>query len=298
MIHPKYINRRHRERRYVFIHRSSDFKGRIVGVRFTDGQSEPMEMRRALRIAGAMGAKIRYGYCLDIPQAFGDMSPEERAAALEAGGDTPAVEKRFTSLVARLRAIKPDEVDDDRFEQDAADQLDALMEMSAEDAEHVLDALAEHVAVMEDEAAARAGDEPGPDVGGGSDRDDDSPDDADAAPDGPQDAEDGDGGDGSSEGDAAPQGADAGREQPETEPAPPEDDEPVEPEGEFAGEDEVAGMAAEPIAVSQAELHAMTKAQLDAWAQENLGLSLDTRQTKADMVDEVIAHDRIEEVQG
>lgn len=292
MIHPKYINRRFPKRRYVLIHRSADFNGRIVGVRYTDGQSAPVEMRRALRIAGAMGSKHRYGFCLDTPLAFGDMSPEERAAALEAGGLVPSREERFGRLVARLRAIKPDDVDADEFEQNAADQLDALLEMDDEEAEHVLDAMAELVAIMEDEQAERTDGDADPD----GDADDDDPD---AAPDGPQDAEQGDGADGTADDGAGAESATEAGEQPITEPAPADDAEPVEPEGEFAGDDEVtATVAAEPIGIARSALMRMSKAQMDAWAQEHLGMSLDTRQNKADMVDDVLGHERVEEVQG
>lgn len=79
-IHPKYINRRYPKREYVLVHKSGDFNGHLAGVRFENGQSEPVPMRKALRIAGPCGGKIRYGFCLEPFSVFGDASPMERAA--------------------------------------------------------------------------------------------------------------------------------------------------------------------------------------------------------------------------
>lgn len=92
-IHPKYINRRYPKREYVLVHKSKDFNGRLAGVKFTDGQSDPVVMKRALCIAGPCGGKMQFGFCLDTMKVFGDCSPQEHASILEAAGmELPAID--------------------------------------------------------------------------------------------------------------------------------------------------------------------------------------------------------------
>jgi hypothetical protein len=145
-IHPKYISRRRRGLRYVFIHKSAHFSGRIAGKRFIAGQSPVLSAREAIRISGAMGSKMRYGYCLDEPKVFGDCSPEERACALEAGGMVLGTAERFHGLVARAAALgegvvgmSPDEA------------LKDLLALPLDEQKAVLQSIADELAIAEAE---------------------------------------------------------------------------------------------------------------------------------------------------
>lgn len=101
-IHPRSINRRRRDLRYVLVHRSSSFTSRSSGIVFKNGVSAPLTPSQAAGVAASMGGKIRYGYCTTVPQVFGDATPEERAAALRCAGVEPTQEERLRSLWDRF----------------------------------------------------------------------------------------------------------------------------------------------------------------------------------------------------
>lgn len=297
-IHPRYISRKHRNWRYVFVHNSSAFKGRIAGVRFADGQSEPMSRMFATRIAAAMGGKLRYGYCLDHPHVFGDCSPQERACALEAGGLVLGPEERFQVILARAAAVGHGVV--------GAEPKDALAELLALDdkeRDEVLDSIEQELDNAE-AAAIEEGELDEPEESEeGSDRDDG------LGADGPEAVPDVQPGDGTldstttrvtdlgdirvdeapTEGEpSCPKCGDAGHISEDGSLCTPDPDPP-----KFSNEK--PPLLDEPHCITRKFLSDKTKGQIETWAQEHLGLSLDTRQNKDELISKVLSHPKVVE---
>lgn len=292
-IHPKYINRRKPDQTYIFEHRSNEFGGRICGVHFKAGISAPAKMAVALRIAGAMGAKMLKVHCVETGETWGDREPpaprevrprelsvrvRELVARAVACGVTD--ESHVEGLVKRVceELNEPDVNVEESLAAMAVD-LDAHEARAAAK----LEATQERIGVtppQNDTPAMRAWLEEHATSNGWTQL---------RWVDGVDDY-----------------GANMGslygtRGEPPaaTEPAPPDEDaltdEDEGPDGsdedEPAFADDEAPMSTEPFHISRAELEAKgTKVQLVEWASENLGLLLDVRETREKLLDAILAH--------
>ena len=248
-IHPKYISRRRPKHRYVFVHKSPNFNGRLGGVKFEDGQSQPMPMRRALRLSGGMGSKFRFGFCIDANSVFGECSPEEYACALEMAGGT----------VASPEALEPDV--------GPPSALAEVLEALGTDADDVAEMVAEWEAM--DEAEARATLVLLTRALGRADQS------------------------------RCAQECDHGSRcvlEAGHEPADRHDTEHgcicYDQSASFA--DEGNPGADDTHYFTRAFFESLTKAQLDTWAAEELGLKLDRRKKHASMVEDILAHPKVE----
>lgn len=150
-VHPRNINRRRREQRYVFVHRSADLARTVRGITWKDGVSAPLPAIKAATVAASMGGQIRYGYCIDEPNVFGDPTDEERAAALEAGGGAAPPATRLKRLMQRFAVV----MEDPELEHDE-NMLSRLDAMSDEEQQIALDEFEQGIADMEAELAETA----------------------------------------------------------------------------------------------------------------------------------------------
>lgn len=272
-IHPKYINRRKPGLSYIFEHRSNEFGGRICGVRFKAGISEPAKMATALRIAGAMGAKMLKVHCVETGETWGDRDPEpvrelrprelsvrvrELVARAVACGAVP--EEHASALVERVVAeLGEPDVDVEKSLAEMAVDLDAH-EARARAKLPVFEELATGDDTPENRVLVQtlAIDAGWTNIGWDAD---------------------------------APRLRGV---PPEKSPEEKHEDAHEDEENPFSFADEVP-LSGEPLHVERSTLEAMKKAQLEAWANEHLGMLLDPGATKAAMIDAILAHAQVVE---